>query len=167
MQAERQRRWYQNLTPEQREARRIRQRKGFDHSQTMSPEARRARAVNARSAHRPDCSCGPCLTANGKISFATLREWGYLGGTARYQKWIRSRSSRTAEGRKWREEQLEAISLQIRQLEEGILAEGQLEKEQEGLEQALPKKTAKVRIRLMPTLHGRAETPMEDRGSLT
>jgi hypothetical protein len=119
MQAERQRRWYQNLTPEQREARRIRQRKGFDHSQTMSPEARRARAVKARSAHRPDCSCGPCLTANGKISFATLREWGYLGGTARYQKWIRSRSSRTPEGRKWREEQLEAIGLQIRQLEEG------------------------------------------------
>jgi hypothetical protein len=167
MQAERQRRWYQNLTPEQREARRIRQRKGFDHSQTMSPEARRARAVKARSAHRPDCSCGPCLTADGKISFPTLREWGYLGGTARYQNWIRSRSSRTPEGRKWREEQLKAIRLQIRQLEEGILAERRREEKQGGFEQALPKKTFKVRIRVNTTLHSRAKTPMEDRGSLT
>jgi hypothetical protein len=163
MQAERQRHWYQNLTPEQREARRIRQRKGFDHSQTISPEARRARAVKARSAHRPDCSCGPCLTANGKISFATLREWGYLGGTARYRKWIRSHSSRTPEGRKWREERLEEVQLQIRQLEEEILAGRQLEEEQGGLEQALPRQTAKVRIRLTPILHNPAETSMEDR----
>jgi len=46
-QAERQRRWYANLTPEQREARRARQRKGFDHSETMSREARVHRAYEA------------------------------------------------------------------------------------------------------------------------
>jgi hypothetical protein len=46
MQAERQRRWYANLTPEQREARRLRQRKDFDHSETMSPEVRSARAMH-------------------------------------------------------------------------------------------------------------------------
>jgi hypothetical protein len=46
-QAERQRRWYVNLTPEQREARRIRQRVGFDHTETMSPEARSERARRA------------------------------------------------------------------------------------------------------------------------
>jgi hypothetical protein len=139
MQAERQRRWYQNLTPEQREARRSRQRKGFDHSQSMSSEARRARAVKARAAHRPECSCGPCLTANGKIDFATLREWGYLGGTARHRKWIRSHSSRSPEGRAWQEERLEEMGAEIRQLEEEIRAEKQVEEEQRGLEQALPK----------------------------
>jgi hypothetical protein len=47
MQAERQRKWYANLTPEQREARRLRQRKDFDHSETMSPEARFKRAQAA------------------------------------------------------------------------------------------------------------------------
>jgi hypothetical protein len=167
MQAERQRHWYQNLTPEQREARRIRQRKGFDHAQTMSPEARRARAVKARAAHRSDCRCGPCLTDRGEIGYATLRQWGYDGGVTRHQNWIRSHSSDTPEGRKWREEQLEEIRSQFRQLEEEIRAERQLEKDQGGSEQALPKQTAKVRIRFNTTRHSRAETAMEDRESLT
>jgi hypothetical protein len=48
-QAERQRRWYANLTPEQRETRRVRQRVGFDHSATMSRSARHARAQAARA----------------------------------------------------------------------------------------------------------------------
>jgi hypothetical protein len=166
MQAERQRHWYQNLTPEQREARRIRQRKGFDHAQTMSPEARRARAVKARAAHRSDCRCGPRLTDRGEIDYATLRQWGYDGGVTRHQNWIRSHSSHTPEGRKWREELLEEVQSQIQKIEEEIRAETQLQKERGDVEQALPKMTAKVRIRVNTTSRSRAETPMEDRGSL-
>jgi hypothetical protein len=45
-QAERQRRWYANLTPEQREARRARQRKDFDHTANMTPEAVLERATH-------------------------------------------------------------------------------------------------------------------------
>jgi hypothetical protein len=160
MQAERQRCWYQNLTPEQRKARRIRQRSGFDHSQTMSPEARRTRAVKARAAHRSDCHCGPCLTARGEIDYATLRQWGYEGGVARHRKWLRDHSSRTPQGRAWRQEQWSVIEAQLRE------AIQEPQKEQRDSKQVVPpEQTIKIRIRFGMPPANRGDAAMADQGA--